>query len=116
MPSAGIVTPKCIQPQRAYDPKPQARAHRETTVTDQRITLGIALLAGAALGAAGVQGLHAQAKPPIYYVAEIEITNPEAYGAEYAPKAQAIIKSHGGRQLAIGGAGGAGAAKITAFD
>ena len=83
---------------------------------DQRITIGLAMLAGAALGAAGVQGLHAQAKPPIYYVAEIDVSNPEAYGTEYAPKAQAIIKSHGGRQLAIGGVGGAGAAKLTAFD
>ncbi len=83
---------------------------------DQRITIGLAMLAGAALGAAGVQGLHAQTKPPIYYVAEIDVSNPDAYATEYAPKAQALIKSHGGRQLAIGGAAGAGAAKLTAFD
>jgi len=80
------------------------------------LTPGLAMLAGVAIGALAVQGLHAQAKPPIYYVAEIEVTNPEAYGKEYAPKAQAIIKAHGGRQLAIGGAGGASAGKLTAFD
>jgi uncharacterized protein (DUF1330 family) len=72
------------------------------------------MLAGAALGAAAMHGLHAQAKPPIYYVAEIDVTNSEAYAKEYVPKAQAIIKAAGGRFLAIGGA--AGGAKITAFD
>ena len=60
------------------------------------------MLAGAALGAAVIQGLHAQAKPPVYYVAEIDVTNPETYGKEYAPKAQALIKSAGGRFLAAG--------------
>ena len=74
------------------------------------------MLAGVAIGAFAVQGLHAQAKPPVYYVAEIDVTNPDAYAKEYAPKAQAIIKAAGGRQLAIGGAGGAGAGKVTAFD
>jgi uncharacterized protein (DUF1330 family) len=81
--------------------------------TKCKITL--AMLAGVALGAAAVQGLHAQAKPPVYFVAEIDVANPDAYGKEYAPKAQAIIKSHGGKFLAIGGTGGA-TAKITAFD
>jgi uncharacterized protein (DUF1330 family) len=82
-----------------------------------RFTVTLSILAGAALGAAAVQGLHAQAKPPIYYVAEIGVTNPDAYGTEYAPKMQAIIKPHGGRQLAIGGTAGAGAkAAVTAFD
>jgi uncharacterized protein (DUF1330 family) len=74
------------------------------------------MLAGVAIGAFAVQGLHAQAKPPVYYVAEIDVTNPDAYAKEYAPKAQAIIKAAGGRQLAIGGAGGGGAGMVTAFD
>jgi uncharacterized protein (DUF1330 family) len=78
--------------------------------------MGLATLAGIALGAAAVQGLHAQAKPPVYFVAEIEVTNPEAYGKEFAPKAQAIIKSHGGKFLAIGGTAGATAKQIIAFE
>jgi uncharacterized protein (DUF1330 family) len=78
-------------------------------------TVSLAMLAGFGLGAAAVQGLHAQAKSPIYYVAEIDVTNPDAYAKEYAPKAQAIIKASGGRFLAIGGAAGTGA-KVTAFD
>ncbi len=54
-----------------------------------KFKLTLAMLAGAAIGAAAVNGLHAQAKPPLYLVSEIDVTNPEAYGKEYAPKAQA---------------------------
>jgi uncharacterized protein (DUF1330 family) len=82
--------------------------------TKFKITL--AMLAGVAVGAAAVQGLHAQAKPPVYFVAEIDVTNPDAYGKEYAPKAQTLIKSHGGKFLAIGGTAGANAKQITGFD
>ena len=74
------------------------------------------MIAGVAIGAFAVQGLHAQAKPPIYYIAEIAVTNPDAYAKEYAPKAQAMIKAAGGRFLAIGGAAGAGAKTVTGFD
>ena len=66
------------------------------------VTLGITLLAGAAIGAAAVQGLHAQAKPPVFVVTEIDVTNLDAYTKEYAPKAQALIRSSGGRILAAG--------------
>jgi uncharacterized protein (DUF1330 family) len=74
------------------------------------------MLAGIGVGAFAVQAIHAQTKPPVYYVAEIDVTNPEGYAKEYAPKAQAIIKAAGGRFLAIGGAAGTGAGKVTAFD
>ncbi len=67
-----------------------------------RYTLALAIIAGFGLGAAAVEGLHAQAKPPVYYIAEIEVTNLDAYRKEYAPKAQALIKKHGGRFLAAG--------------
>ena len=66
------------------------------------LTIGLAMLAGAALGAAGMQGLHAQAKPPVYLVTEIDVTNLDAYTKEYAPKAQALIKASGGRLVAAG--------------
>ena len=65
-------------------------------------TVGLAMLAGIGVGAIAVQTLHAQAKPPIYRIAEIEITNLEAYTKEFAPKAQAALKSAGGRFLAAG--------------
>jgi uncharacterized protein (DUF1330 family) len=79
-------------------------------------TAVLAMVAGAAIGAAAVNGLHAQAKVPLYVVTEIDVTNADAYGKEYAPKAQALIKAAGGRFVALGGAGGAGAGKVTAFD
>ena len=63
-------------------------------------TIALSMFAGAALGAGVVQSLHAQAKPPVYYVAEIAVRDPDTYGKEYAPKAQAMIKAAGGRFLA----------------
>jgi uncharacterized protein (DUF1330 family) len=73
-----------------------------------RYTVTLAMVAGFGLGAVAVQGLHAQAKPPVYSVAEIEIADQAAY-ASYLPKAQAAIKAAGGKVLAAGG-------KITAVD
>jgi uncharacterized protein (DUF1330 family) len=69
----------------------------------------LAMLAGIGIGAIAVQTLHAQATPPVYLIAEIDVTNLEAYTKEYAPKAQAIIKAAGGRFLAAG-------QKVTALD
>ena len=77
--------------------------------------IALAVATGFGLGAAAVQGLHAQAKPPVYYIAEIDVSNPEAYAKEYAPKARAIIEAAGGRFLAIGGAGASGP-RVTALD
>jgi uncharacterized protein (DUF1330 family) len=78
--------------------------------------VAMAMLAGFGLGAVAVQSLHAQAKPPVYYISEIDVSNPDAYGKEYAPQAQAMIKAAGGRFVAIGGTAGVGAGKVTAFD
>jgi hypothetical protein len=61
------------------------------------------MVAGAAIGAAAVQSLHAQAKPPIYAISEIDLTNADAYLKEYAPRAQALIRENGGRILIAGG-------------
>ncbi|PYM42274.1 MAG: hypothetical protein DME12_08415 [Candidatus Rokuibacteriota bacterium] len=62
----------------------------------------LAVVAGFGLGAVTVQSLHAQAKPPVYYIAEIDVTNVDAYVKEYAPVAQGTIKKFGGRLLAAG--------------
>jgi len=79
----------------------------------QYFGLGLALLAGTVIGAAAVSKLHAQAKPPVYLVTEIDVTNPDAYAKEFAPKAQATIKAAGGRFIAIGGVAGVGAKPVT---
>jgi uncharacterized protein (DUF1330 family) len=71
------------------------------------------LLVGAALGAAAIQTLHAQAKPPVYVVVDIEeITDPAGYaaiGGRSAEAAAAVFKEYGGRFLAR-------TDKITALD
>jgi uncharacterized protein (DUF1330 family) len=65
-------------------------------------SFGITICAGAALGAAAVQGLHAQAKPPVYQITEIEFLDRAAYERDYVPKAQAVIRAAGGKFLAAG--------------
>ena len=70
--------------------------------TKTRYTVALAMLTGIGLGAVAVQGLHAQAKPPVYTVFEIDVTNVEAYTKEYAPLGQASIKNAGGIALAAG--------------
>ena len=62
----------------------------------------LAVLAGAALGAVAVHGLRAQAKPPVYVVAEIEVTDPATYQT-YVDRNGALVQSFGGRFLARGG-------------
>ena len=79
-------------------------------------SVGLAMLAGFGLGVTAIQALHAQAKAPVYYISEINVTDPDFYAKEYAPNAQAIIKAAGGRFVAIGGAGGNAAGKVTGFD
>ena len=51
------------------------------------------------LGAAAVQGLHAQAKPKAYIITESEVIDAEGLKA-YAPIAQAALRAAGGRSLA----------------
>jgi len=80
-----------------------------------RYAVALSLVAGAALGAGVVQGLHAQAKPPAYLVAEVDVSDPEAYAKEYAAKVQPILKAAGARYLALAGAAASGA-KVVAID
>ncbi len=65
------------------------------------IALALAVFAGIAIGTIG-EALYAQAKPPVYMVGNIEITNQEGYAKEYLPKAKALIQQHGGVYIAAG--------------
>jgi uncharacterized protein (DUF1330 family) len=67
-----------------------------------RYSVLLAMAVGFGLGAVAVQGLHAQAKPPVYYIGEIDVTNADAYAKEYQAGAGALIKAAGGRYLAAG--------------
>lgn len=80
----------------------------------QYLGVGLGMLAGTFIGAVAVSGLHAQGKAPVYLVTEIDVSNPEAYGKEFAPLAQATIKAAGAKFVIIGGTAGAGAKPITA--
>jgi uncharacterized protein (DUF1330 family) len=67
-------------------------------------TVVVSMLTGIAIGAVAVQSLRAQAKPPVYYIAEVDVTDPDGYAKEYVPKARSIILAAGGRYLAAGSA------------
>jgi uncharacterized protein (DUF1330 family) len=76
---------------------------------NQRIALGLTLLAGVAIGATAIQGLHAQAKPPTYVVVAIRnITDADGYKTVIA-KAPAANDAFGGKFIIR-------TDKITSFD
>ena len=68
---------------------------REETVMDTNVKIALAIIAGAALGAAGIQTLHAQAKPKAYSITEQE-TLDDAAAKAYSPLVQAAQKAAGG--------------------
>ncbi len=70
---------------------------------NRHVTVGLALVASAALGAAAVQTLHAQAKPPAYNVVEITIKDQDGYNKEYLPPITKAIADAGGKFLVRGG-------------
>ena len=63
-----------------------------------RYKIPLAILAGAALGAVAMQGLHAQAKLKAYSVGEIETLDATAQAA-YLPAARKAIEAAHGRAL-----------------
>lgn len=69
----------------------------------KRTTVIVAALVGAVLGAAGVQALHAQAKPPAYVVGEIDVRDAEVFAKEYLPTASKTIRDGGGKYIVGGG-------------
>ena len=71
-------------------------------------TIALAAIVGASVGAAAVQGLHAQAKPKAYQVTEIEVLDPAAYKT-FVMAVATSQKAAGGRNLRTGGG------KVVAF-
>ena len=64
--------------------------------------VALAALTGGGIGGLAVQGIHAQAKPPAYHIAEIDVTNEDLYDKAWAPKADATVKAAGGVYLVRG--------------
>jgi len=75
-----------------------------------RTRICVAALAGVAVGAAVVEGVRAQAKPPAqarppaYYVSQIELTgDADTYVKNYASQVPGTVEPFGGRFLVRGG-------------
>ena len=66
---------------------------------NQRIALGLAMLAGVAIGAVAVDGLKAQNKAPgAYAVIDIsEVTDPDTFTKQLLPKATPAMAAFGGQ-------------------
>ena len=74
-----------------------------------RYVVALSLFTGFAIGGAAIQGLHAQAKPPVYTVNEIDVTNEAAFVKEYLPLVRASIVKSGGKPIA-------GSYKVISFE
>ena len=67
-----------------------------------RSVIALSLLAGAALGAAAIQTLRAQAQPPVYVVNEIDVTDTGGF-QKYADAQAKLIERLGGHYIIRGG-------------
>jgi uncharacterized protein (DUF1330 family) len=67
-----------------------------------RFIVAFSMVAGAALGAAATQHVHAQAKPPAYVISEIDVSNEEGYVKEYLPQVTKAMLDYGVKYLARG--------------
>jgi uncharacterized protein (DUF1330 family) len=65
-------------------------------------TVALAMLIGIGFGAVTVHGLHAQAKPPAYVIAEIDVPNQDGYVKEYLPPSSKALLDNGAKYLARG--------------
>jgi uncharacterized protein (DUF1330 family) len=70
---------------------------------NRTVTAGLGIVAGAALGAAAVQTLHAQAKPPAFQIVEVTINDQDGYSKEFVPIISKVQQDVGGKFLARGG-------------
>ena len=64
--------------------------------------IAAAAIGSFALGVGAASVLHAQAKPPAYTFAEIDVKDQDGYTKDFLPKAQANIKESGGKYLGGG--------------
>ena len=73
--------------------------------TNHKVAVGV--VAGFGLGVFAVQVLHAQARPPAYTVAEVEVTDPETYKQYIAvgvPPTDGHFIARGGSIYVVNGA------------
>src|SRR5215472_18623886 len=75
----------------------------ERVIMKTRYAVALSMVAGVALGAAAIQGLHAQAQPKAYLVTESEILDRSAVES-YGPALASAMQAAGGHW--VGGASG----------
>jgi uncharacterized protein (DUF1330 family) len=63
--------------------------------------VALSMLAGFGFGALAIQTLHSQAKPAVYVVTEVDVSDADAFGKEYAPVVLPIIAKWGGKLVAV---------------
>jgi len=102
MPSAAIASAQ-YQGAPSFDTAPPSSVSAGENTVNRHITVGLAMAASAALGAAAVQTLHAQTKPPAYNIAEITIKDQDGYNKEYLPLITKALNDAGGKFLVRGG-------------
>ncbi len=70
------------------------------------LTVSVGLLTGIAIGGVAIQGLHAQGKPPVYLITEVDVTDPEKRdGPAYLNRISASLGgASAGIMLPCGGA------------
>jgi uncharacterized protein (DUF1330 family) len=64
-------------------------------------TVAVSMLAGIGVGAIAMQTLQAQAKPPVYVVSEIDVSDADAYTKEYVPVVRPVLAKSGGKLVAV---------------
>ena len=69
---------------------------------NSKYTLVLGLATGIAIGAVAVDRLHAQAKPPVFVINEVEVTDQAGF-QKYADDNSKIIQKHGGKYVIRGG-------------
>ena len=81
----------------------RARARRLPWEEVMNAKVGIALaIGGFLLGAATIETLRAQSKPPAYVIGEITVKDQDGYKNDFLPPAQKAIKESGGKYVAGG--------------
>jgi uncharacterized protein (DUF1330 family) len=98
-----IVTVSILQCQSGVNSiRSSKTTNREQCVMNPKSKITLAVVVGAALGAAAIQGLHAQATAKAYTVSELE-TLDAAANVAFVPVIAAAQQAAGGRNLRTGG-------------
>jgi uncharacterized protein (DUF1330 family) len=75
---------------------------RGSQVMHSKFRMSLAMLAGAALGGAAIQAIHAQGKAPAYVITEVDVIDEAAF-KEFSPKVGQTVQAAGGKYLTRGG-------------